>query len=732
LFQGKLPYTKKGIDNKYFIASTARTSLYKNLKVSETSDSVEGGEKILRKTSVLIIIIQLLIATLTLSIIPSSSKATLQTTISIKPEKIIDPSLTPGSHITINATVINVQELFSWQVKILFDPTILNCTSVTLPPDHIFAGRTYATVEPIIDNVQGYILYTTSLVGAQSVSGNGTLCQIEFTVVGKGTTNITLSNYGKSTFLMNYDLEIIPANVINGYFANAMPPVAYFDFTPKTPVVNEEVTFDASQSYDPDGTIVTYEWDFGDGETSFGKIVTHSYASPGTYTVSLTVTDNDGIIDTETKEITVYEYRPARLYVNPPEIADPTLLPPSIVKINITVEGVREMYGYEFQLEYNTEMLTCIGAVINVIQNQTSFLPKIIMDDPAGRIYVNVTYEPPASPITVTAPENLVTLYFQICDMGYSQLHLNNTKIVDVYGNSISHQTEDGVIITLIRDVAITEVTLSTYWAYQNWTVEVSVIVKNMGNLTESFDVSVYYNDTLIAIYPVSDLPPGDTSLITVDWNTTGVTEGTYVIMAEASPVPYEYNNTNNVMYAEPIVILAKIRDVAIDSVNLSRKWAFPGMKINITVLVENYGELTESFDVSVYYNDTLIATYPVSDLPPGAKLNLTFSWDTSSLNPCSSYTIKAEASYIQYEYNLSNNVLVGGSVKINILGDINGDGQTDGEDIAIIARAFGSYPGHYRWDPDLDITGNEYLVPDGQVDGIDLLLVCKNFGNKC
>jgi PKD repeat protein len=54
------------------------------------------------------------------------------------------------------------------------------------------------------------------------------------------------------------------------------------------------VSFDGSNSSDPDGTIVSYEWDFGDSGTGTGATPTHTYATAGTFTVSLTVTDDDG------------------------------------------------------------------------------------------------------------------------------------------------------------------------------------------------------------------------------------------------------------------------------------------------------------------------------------------------------------------------------------------------------------------------------------------------------
>ena len=85
------------------------------------------------------------------------------------------------------------------------------------------------------------------------------------------------------------DYDIVYVNVSE---PNQLP-VASFMYSPAEPVVNEVITFDASASYDPDGYIVSYEWDFGDNNTGLGSIVTHSYSSARDYQVLLTVTDND-------------------------------------------------------------------------------------------------------------------------------------------------------------------------------------------------------------------------------------------------------------------------------------------------------------------------------------------------------------------------------------------------------------------------------------------------------
>jgi chitodextrinase len=62
--------------------------------------------------------------------------------------------------------------------------------------------------------------------------------------------------------------------------------------------VEEQIQFDGTESYDPDGGSIEYDWDFGDGNTGTGPTPTHTYMSAGTYTVTLHVTDDEGATDT--------------------------------------------------------------------------------------------------------------------------------------------------------------------------------------------------------------------------------------------------------------------------------------------------------------------------------------------------------------------------------------------------------------------------------------------------
>lgn len=82
-------------------------------------------------------------------------------------------------------------------------------------------------------------------------------------------------------------------------------PFAEFTYSPATPRVAGQVHFDGRLSYDLDGVIVLYEWDYGDGDRETGETQQHDFVAEGSYGVTLTVTDNSGLKSSRTRIITV-------------------------------------------------------------------------------------------------------------------------------------------------------------------------------------------------------------------------------------------------------------------------------------------------------------------------------------------------------------------------------------------------------------------------------------------
>jgi len=83
------------------------------------------------------------------------------------------------------------------------------------------------------------------------------------------------------------------------------PPVASFDYSPATIVAGNPVFFDGTASTDPDGLIEMNSWDFGDGTTGSGATIIHHYPRPGSYVVTLTVTDDRGGTSSVSRELVV-------------------------------------------------------------------------------------------------------------------------------------------------------------------------------------------------------------------------------------------------------------------------------------------------------------------------------------------------------------------------------------------------------------------------------------------
>ncbi|MCD6473786.1 MAG: tandem-95 repeat protein, partial [Thermoplasmata archaeon] len=166
-----------------------------------------------------------------------------------------------------------------------------------------------------------------------------------------GTDSFTYKAYDGTNY-SNIATVTITINSVN------LPPVVNFSWHPVIPKIGQNITFDASLSYDSDGSIVNYTWYFGDGSIAYGKIVYHSYEKAGKYNVTLVVTDDDGATANVTKRIRIiYPPSPPK----PPELPEPWVT----IKFNGSYErnGTRWLVTPETKICFDMDLLISNGII---------------------------------------------------------------------------------------------------------------------------------------------------------------------------------------------------------------------------------------------------------------------------------------------------------------------------------------------------------------------------------
>lgn len=166
-------------------------------------------------------------------------------------------------------------------------------------------GRVKLSAEESIDQDGKIIKYQWDM-GDGTVK-TGTSVRHKYTSTGKYPVKLTVvDNSGTYSSVQSTTADIV---------INKLPVAAIRSSTSAAP--GDTLLFDASQSKDPDGTIQRYTWDFGDGTTTKGQQVLHSFENPGTYQVQLAVMDNTGL-----EEGIGYEYQEVAVNHAPQLVVD--------------------------------------------------------------------------------------------------------------------------------------------------------------------------------------------------------------------------------------------------------------------------------------------------------------------------------------------------------------------------------------------------------------------------
>jgi hypothetical protein len=532
----------------------------------------------------------------------------------VEPDAILDLMPPENFTIKVKiANVTNLYGIdiqFTWDPTIIKYVTHTKKIPVETYPDGILHTPTIPVRNQVDENASmpgaepgtRYWLSEASLSPAATFNGDGTIFEMKFQVVGLGTSQLHIV----ACTLADKDGNSIPHIRHDGYFQNYVPPPppppppANIFVTPPS-IVNSSMG--PCQNFAVNVTVenVTnlYSFDFWLGynfsilevdsvtvNTAFpppviiqnaGQIEVSASLSPPTPPISgdlflasiefhvlaigessldlhdVILLNNDGenISMNEPRDGYFNNMLITRMFVDPPELIVPTMKLGDIFTIDIALENAVGMYGYEFKLGYDTRILTCLGSVVLPPNNDTNFDVEQSINDPLGVVWVKVQYYPPAEPIDIYTPKAVVRITFMLQAYGQTILDLHDADIVNEFGDSLGPVVEDGFFATLLRDVAIMFVNVtSANKVYPGRNVTIEVVAMNRGNMTEeTFNVTVFANSTAIGTQRIT-LAPWSNVTLSFQWNTSDLTPcSNFTIRAEASLVPYEIDPTDNIFY---------------------------------------------------------------------------------------------------------------------------------------------------------------------------------------
>jgi len=549
----------------------------------------------------------------------------------------------------------------------------------------------------------------------------------------------------KTVTLTLWDTENLPSLPTSINITVYARPIANFSIDESSPYfVNETLTFNATDSYDPDNDtgptngIAYYTWDFDDGNTTIigdnetaKPIIIHHYQTSGTYNVNLTVTDYEALTDSINKTVTVSLEVLVKVVDSETGNTTITHKPGETFTVNITVNNVENLYSFYFKLSWptpwmpptwldlfdpNSVTVTDDDCFLGPIQDPVTGEPRIRWESyprpHEGYVILNATLlvDEPCS-----GNGTLAKITFKVAASGNCTLGLSETIL------SKSFQS-----ITLIDHTVVN----GTFYTTKPVAVFTYSPEKPSVNQTITFDASASYD-------PDNPYDATPEPILNYTWNFGDGNRTSVTGTPENPPSPtishkYENNETYTVIlsvtdddgetwnFTRPVNVGYE-HDVAIIDVRPRCNETAGILPIDVVVLNNGTGP-TESGTVTVYYNCNLIESQNYTNLEEDCNITMTFYWDNQEV-PKGNYTISANVTLVGFEINQDNNYrLQDGVVRVYLAGDVNRDNNTDMRDISLMCDAFGSYPSHDNWNPKAD------LNCDGHIDMRDIQIACDNF----
>lgn len=283
--------------------------------------------------------------------------------------------------------------------------------------------------------------------------------------------------------------------------------------------------------------------------------------------------------------------------------------------ININISNAVDLYGWEFKLRWDPALLDVLDVTEGSFLKgggETFFVKNI--NNTEGYLHAACTLL--GGTQGMDGNGTLATVKFYVEREGESVLDLYDTKLGNSLEKPITHEAIDGYgHFTIIRDVSIMSVTTSRTWVFIGEVVNITVIARNEGSVTETFNVTSYYNTTAIETQIVDGLVAGAEINVTFNWNTTSISPATYIVKAEASVVPGETEIVDNIYVNGIVRVKVEPEEPTTLYVDPSTSTVMVGQKFTVNVTISNvvclYG-----FEFKLSYNTTILDAVSVEIVP--------------------------------------------------------------------------------------------------------------------
>lgn len=475
-----------------------------------------------RKTLKLLLLFTTLALSTTLTIMPPP----VQAATILAASAITDATLTPGAEpFRMNITVANVQNLWGYQFILNYNTSILSALNAGAYPP--FKN---AAVPPEINDASGYVALQYYTYGGDP-TGFSTVDPAQIAWI-----DFVADNYGKSVLHLHgpYDGSLLSDvygqpilhEDVNGSFTNLVDiAVTHITLSRTTAnkgeLVNINVTmanegettatFSVTVHYDTTAIQTKTVTDLENGtSTTLQFTWDTTYMMPNTYTIKAEAEILQGESDTADNvfvdgSVTIVRPpgAPAATFTYSPEhplVGEPTAFDASLS----TADG---------------------GTIISYAWN---------FGDGTHELYISANLTDTAAHIYTTTGTYPVTL-----------------NVTDSEGKSDATRA---TVTVYSHDIAIIDVIPEEHEVKAGETLKINVTVANHGNLQETFDVTVRYNETEIQTKTVRNLAEGNSTTLTFNWNTTNVPEGTYIISAAAT-VEQEADPSDNELIGGTVTI---------------------------------------------------------------------------------------------------------------------------------------------------------------------------------